>query len=267
MRFSLIIINYKTLKLTTDCLQSLFLLPDQENLEIVIIDNASDDGSAEKLEAEFGPKIKIIKNKQNLGFAAANNQGAAISNGEFLVFLNSDTIIKEDFLNVCADILNKHPEIGIISPRLKLPSGEVQRAACGIFPNLYNLLAQKTKAEPIIDAGAEFYISDWVSGCALMISRDLFQKIGGWDDHFFLYYEDIDICKKAALHGFKAAIALKTSITHLGGQSLKINTEKKKHYYKSQDYYFKKYHGAIRSKITRAIRKIILCLTKEKEKY
>jgi hypothetical protein len=243
MQFSLIIINYKTLKLTTDCLQSLFLLPNQENLEIIIIDNASEDGSIEKLEMEFGSKVKIIKNKKNLGFAAANNQGAAISNGEFLIFLNSDTIIKEDFLNVCANVLNKHPEIGIISPQLKLLSGEVQRAACGIFPNLYNLLTQKTKAEPVLDKETEFYITDWVSGCALMISRDLFQKIGGWDDHFFLYYEDIDICKKAALVGFKSAIALKTSIIHLGGQSLKINPQKNKIYYQSQDYYFKKYYN------------------------
>ena len=254
MQFSLIIINYKTFELTNNCLKSLFLLPDQSDLEIIVIDNNSNDGSAEKLEAEFNAKIKIIKNKQNLGFAGANNQGAAMAGGQFLIFLNSDTVIKEDFLSICAKILNENSKIGIISPRLKLPNGENQKAAFGVFPTLKNLLTQSLKKEPAINEDDNFYITDWVSGCALMISQKLFQEIGGWDDHFFLYYEDIDICKKANLKGYQSAVALKTNITHLGGQSLKANTEKKQRYYASQDYYFKKYYSIPTQLIIKATR-------------
>ncbi|QQG52623.1 MAG: glycosyltransferase family 2 protein [Candidatus Falkowbacteria bacterium] len=262
MKFSLVIINYKTFDLTKACLESLFLLPNQNNLEIILIDNASNDGSIEKLETEFGPKVKIIKNKQNLGFAGANNQGAAIASGEFLIFLNSDTIIKEDFLNTCADILNNNPKIGIISPRLKLPDGEDQKAAFGIFPTWVNLLTQKTKNEAQLDKHNDFLISDWVSGCALMISQKLFQEIGGWDDHFFLYYEDIDICKKASLKGYQSAVALKTNIIHFGGQSLKASSEKKKRYYESQDYYFKKYYSSLTGLLIKIMRFIYLKIKK-----
>ncbi len=262
MKFSIIIINYKTFELTKNCLESLFLLPGQENLEIIIIDNGSNDGSIEKLETEFASRVKIIKNKNNLGFAGANNQGAALASGEFLIFLNSDTIIKEDFLNVCADILNKNPKIGIISPRLKLPNGDNQKAAFGIFPTLINLLTQKTKNEQPIDEQANFLVSDWISGCALMISRELFQKISGWDDRFFLYYEDIDICKKASLQGYQAAVALKTSIIHFGGQSLKASPQKKKLYYKSQDYYFKKYYNPLICLLVKISRFIYLKIKK-----
>lgn len=258
MKTSIIIINYKTPELTINCIQSLFALPNPENREIILIDNASNDGSIEKVEAKFGNKIKIIKNKTNLGFAGANNQGAAMASGEFLVFLNSDTIIQDNFLSKCAKILSDNSEIGIISPRLKLPNGENQKASFGKFPTLYSLLTQKTKNEPQINNQADFHLSDWVSGCALMISQKLFKELGGWDDHFFLYYEDIDICKRATLQGYKSAIALKTSIIHLGGQSLEISSKKKNIYYQSQDYYFRKYYNSLTCLVIKMARFIYL---------
>ena len=260
MTFSIIIINYKTPRLTIDCIRSLFALPEAKNREIIVIDNASEDGSVEILKDEFGAKIQIIANKKNLGFSAANNQGAALSTGDFLLFLNSDTIVNKDIFKKCLDLFKADDKIGIISPRLKLESGESQKNAFGYFPTFWGLITQAGKKEIIIPEVSQKFEVDWVSGCALMIRRDIFQKIGGWDDHFFLYFEDVDICRLVKKNGYKIVVNLESEITHLGGKSLAINSERKKYYYEAQNYYFKKNYGVIIEwliKITRIVFKII----------
>lgn len=256
MLLSIIIINYKTKELTANCLNSLFYLPNPETREIILIDNASNDGSAEYLENKFGNKIKLIKNDRNLGFAGANNQGATFAQGDYLIFLNSDTIVNQNFWSPCIDVIQNNKGIAIVSPRLKLPDGSYQKASFGIFPSFWNLLTQKTKKEIKINTAQNFQEVDWVSGCSLIIKKDVFEKIGGWDDHFFLYYEDIDICKTARKYGYKSAVVNNTKIIHLGGQSLSANKEKEIIYYTSQDYYFKKHHGVLISLLVKVVRRL-----------
>lgn len=243
MKFSIIIINYKTPQLTSACLKSLFALPGADNREIIVIDNASEDGSAEKLSTEFGNSIQLIANRRNLGFAGANNQGAALAQGEFLLFLNSDTIVNEDIFSVISELFRQNYKLGIISPRLLLDNGEAQPVAWGRFPTLWRLIARSNLKKPVILAGTEILEVDWVSGCALAIRKKLFEELGGWDDHFFLYFEDVDLCKRALGKGYKSVVALNTNITHLGGRSLALSSERKKHYYQAQDYYFRKNFG------------------------
>lgn len=245
MRFSFIIINYKTPDLTIQCLKSIFNKCLFNDYEIILIDNNSQDDSIRKIKKEFNNKIKIIENKENTGFAKANNQGAKIAQGQYLFFLNSDTIITRDILNEIEKIFLDNKKIGIISPILKLTSGQNQRAAFGIFPTFFKLITQKTKIELIPNENKELFECDWVSGCALTIKHDLFNKIKGWDENFFLYYEDIDICKQINLIGYKSVMATKINLIHLGGQSLKMSPFKRKIYYQSQDYYFKKYYNNI----------------------
>jgi GT2 family glycosyltransferase len=254
MTFSAIIINYKTPELTIACLKSLFTLPRPEEREIIVIDNHSEDGSVEMLRGEFGDKIQIIVNKKNLGFAGANNQGAALATGDYLLFLNSDTIATEDFLSECLSLFKQNEKIGIISPRLKLENNEYQKNAFGRFPTFWRLITQVTKKEQKIPTEAEILKTDWVSGCALMIRRELFKKVGGWDDHFFLYFEDVDICKRVKEERYETVVNLKTNITHLGGKSLSLNSERKKYYYEAQDYYFGKWYGLITKVIIKVLR-------------
>ncbi|MFA6513917.1 MAG: glycosyltransferase family 2 protein [Patescibacteria group bacterium] len=260
MFYSIIVINHKTPQLTINCLKSLFTLSGLEDREIIVIDNASEDGSVEILKNEFADKIQIVSNKRNLGFAAANNQGAALSTGDFLLFLNSDTIAKDDFLSKCLNLFKQDENMGVVSPRLKLENGEAQKHAFGLFPTLGGLITQTGKREIIIPEKTKILEVDWVSGCALMIRRELFEKIGGWDDHFFLYFEDVDICKRVKEAGYKIAVNLETEITHLGGKSLSLNSERKNYYYEAQDYYFDKWYGVITKyliKITRLIFKVL----------
>lgn len=240
MNFSIIIINYKTPELTAQCLRGLLALPKPENREIIIIDNASGDDSVAKLKTEFQDKIQIISNRINLGFAGANNQGAALAQGELLLFLNSDTIIKDDILSSCEAIFKGDNKIGIVSPRLMLENGEPQKMAYNHFPTLWKLITRKSKQEIRVPSEAKILEVDWVSGCALVIKKDLFNKLGGWDDNFFLYFEDVDLCKRTKELGYKVVVNLKTSLIHLGGKSLAKQSERKKYYYEAQDYYFEK---------------------------
>lgn len=254
MLYSIIIINYKTKQLSANCIRDLLALPNFQKREIIVIDNDSNDGSVESLQSEFGHKIKLISNQENLGFAGANNQGAAIAQGKYLLFLNSDTIIKEDIFSTCLNIFQQHPEIGIISPRLLNTDGNHQTAAYGRFPTLGRLIKQSTKKDPSLDAEKEYSPVDWVSGCALMIRKELFEKIKGWDDNFFLYYEDIDLCCRTKQSGFLTVIANQSKITHLGGQSLNYSLKKRWYYFRSQDYYFKKHYGLLSKKTLQIIR-------------
>jgi GT2 family glycosyltransferase len=254
MLCSVIIINYKTPELTINCLKSLMTLKKKLNLDIIVIDNASEDNSVELLETEFKNKITLIKNNKNLGFAKANNQGAEIAQGEFLLFLNNDTIINYDFISPCINILQNNNNIGAVSPILLLPNGETQKSAYGIFPTFWRLVLQITKIDPILKYNNGYAITDWISGCAFIIKKSVFQEIGEWDYNFFLYYEDIEICKRLKNSLYKVAVCKDANIIHIGGQSLKINTQKRKFFYISQDYYFKKYHNKISFYLIRILR-------------
>lgn len=246
MLFSIIIINYRTPKMTAASLQSIFAhypAAEETMWEIIVIDNNSDDGSAEFFEQEFGTKIKLIKNSENFGFAKANNQGARIARGRYLLFLNSDTLLTADIFKQSEKIFSEDENIGIISPRLLLPDGTAQAGAYGRFPTLSGLIFKNRLTKKIAPENNQPFTVDWTSGCALFIRRDLFEKIGGWDEKFFLYFEDVDLCRRVAQAGRKTIIEPRLSLIHFGGQSLQKNNDRRRHYYQAQNYYFQKYYG------------------------
>lgn len=248
MTFSIIIINYRTPEMTAACLRSIFsYCPNADGItwEIIAIDNNSADGSAEFLTKEFGEKIKLIKNTQNLGFATANNQGARLARGRYLLFLNSDTLLTADILSPVANLFLENENSGVISPRLLLPDGTAQNGAYGKFPTLGGLIFKNRFVKKEEQKVNQPFISDWVSGCALFIRRELFEKIGGWDEKFFLYFEDVDLCRRVARTGQKVIVDPRLSLIHFGGQSLKKNNDRRRHYYQAQNYYFQKYHGRL----------------------
>lgn len=245
MKISIIIINFNTPADTSNCLKSLIGLEDELDLELIVIDNSSSDNSVDILKKIFNESIILIENEKNLGFATANNQGAQIATGDFLIFLNSDTIATDDFISPCIETLIKNNHLGAISPILLLPNKHPQKSAYGIFPNFWRLVRQKTKIDPILEYKESYAIVDWISGCAFIIKKSIFEKISGWDNNYFLYYEDIDICRNLKAHSLKVAICHNANIIHLGGQSLKSKEVKKNIFYESQDYYFKKWHGVM----------------------
>lgn len=220
--FSFIIINYNTAKLTIACLESIIRYCPKEEFEIILVDNNSNISDLTSIKNYFGGDIRMIVNNKNLGFARANNRGAEFAGGDYLFFLNSDTIISQNILTSLKECLQKDQMIGVIAPRLILKNKEEQ-------PYAYSL---NKKTGEIA----------WVSGAALVIRKKIFEKIGGWDEKFFMYFEDVDLCRRVTDGGYKVARNLKTEITHLIGGSPIPYYRRKLFYYRSKIIFFFKYY-------------------------
>lgn len=245
MLFSIIIVNYKTPELTRNCLDSLLKLPAPEEREIIIVDNASGDGSSDQLRRLATNRFRLIESQENRGFGAANNLGAKEASGRYLLFLNSDTIVTDNILQEAAKIFAANGKIGLISPRLEDEGGKIQADVSGSFPTLSRTIIKKFGKDNGYLKQDGLKTVDWVSGCALFIRHDLFNRLGGFDERFFLYFEDVDLCRRAQALGFETVLADYLRLTHLGGRSLKQNATRKRHYYHSQDIYFKKHRPTL----------------------
>ncbi|HNX10814.1 MAG TPA: glycosyltransferase family 2 protein [bacterium] len=250
MFFSLVIVNYRTYNLTRNCLQSFFDHCPTANFEIILVDNASGDQSIEKIAAEFGEKIKIIKNQTNLGFGPANNQGAKIARGDWLFFVNSDTIIENDILSSLEKFIAQHPRSAIIAPRLLDSQKIPQAAAFGKMPTLSQII--KKNVQPKLKLKPEEI--DWVSGAALLIKKTVFDEVKGWDEKFFMYLEDTDLCWRVKKLGYAVSLCPEATIIHFGGQSFSDNKIKRKYYFLSQNYFFRKHYGRLTELLMRVIR-------------
>lgn len=252
MLFSIIIINHNTKVTIKNSLNSIFNNCDKNDFEIILVDNASQDGSIEMLKDNFNEKIKIIANNNNTGFGPANNQGDKLAKGEYLFLLNSDTIIKDNILEELENFLLKDQKIGIVAPKLFLGDGSEQPFAFGDYPRLLSLIFEKFKKAPeYLDNPFEV---EWVSGAALIIKRELFEQLGGFDEKFFMYFEDIDLCKRAREMNYKVFVNPKISLTHLCGKSPSHFIKRKGYYYKSQDYFYKKHYGTLAMYFMKVIR-------------
>lgn len=253
MDFSIIIVNYNTFELTKNCIQAIFKNFAQEKFEIILVDNNSSDQSVEKLQDIFGVKIKIIANKDNLGFGKANNQGAKSAKGKYLFFLNSDTMVTTNILELIKKEFEQNKELGIICPKLVLEDGQEQDYAYGKFPKIINLVSNKFFNSKFEILNSKLFV-DWVSGAAMIVRKDIFDKVDGFDENIFMYFEDIDLCKRIKDLGYKIIYFLDTSIIHFGGKSFEYFTKQKNIYYKSQNYFYKKHYGLCNMFLMRIIR-------------
>jgi GT2 family glycosyltransferase len=220
--FSFIIINYNTAKLTRACLESIFKYCQASEFEIILVDNNSKIEDINILKDVFGDRIKVIINNKNLGFAKANNQGAKIAKGEYSFFLNSDTFITQDILSPIEEFFKKNNEVGVIAPRLILKAGEDQSYA----------FAHKKNSKDLA----------WVSGAALVIRQDIFNKIGGWDERFFMYFEDVDLCRSVVKNNFKISRLESITVTHLLNGSPIFYFRRKIYYYRSKILFILKHY-------------------------
>lgn len=222
MTFSIVILSYNTPELLIKCINSLEKqfaeeLKD-EFLEIIIVDNASKKNVVEVIEKKFLNKknIKIIKNSENLGFGKGCNLGVENSSGDFVLFLNSDTRVEDKGLLGMVNFLKENEKIAIVGGKLLNPDGTPQKSV-GKFYNLLNFFIMifggerfgllKSSPEKICEV-------DWVAGASLMVSKKLFNEIGGFDKNIFMYMEDMEFCYRARKKGFKTYFYPEVSITH-----------------------------------------------------
>lgn len=267
LELSVIIVDYKstdfTIRLVADLLTKLSKL----RFEIIVVDNNPDGDADKKIKERFkGDKsVKVIKAKKNSGFGSGNNLGAKEASGEYLLLLNPDTEIIDGALETMLDFLSKHPEIGALTPLIYQRNGKTfQRHFFGRFQTLFNMLTRR-QAGVVPENPADFFYAEMTTAAALMIRRELFEKLGGFDPNFFMYIEDEDLCRRISKLGLKNAVLTTAKIIHLEGQS-STSFEKKKFYYKSQDYYWQKHYGRFLTILMKIIRAPYVCFQKMKNR-
>ena len=221
---SVIVVSYNTRCLLARCLDSLDASAAPPAIEVLVVDNASADGSAEMVAAEY-PEATLLEPGENLGFARANNLAAESARGEHLLLLNSDAAVDPSTVGDLARFLEEHPAAGVVAPRLANPDGTHQPSARA-FPCALNLFLEATGLERLLGRtthghfrGDETRPVEYVSGAALMIRRSLWRELGGFDEGFFFYGEDADLCRRALERGAETWYLHSAGALHEGGAS------------------------------------------------
>ena len=238
---SVIIVNFNTKNDLELCLYSL-----RQNLsitsEIIVVDNASQDGSQTLVRNVFS-EVTLISLDKNIGFGAANNIGIQNSVGDIIWFLNSDTKILADPFKVLT-FFDRNPRVGIIGTKLVLPSGETQNYICGDFHNLITPVLKLVPFRPHCWDSQEKCLVDWVTGASMFVRRRVTEKINGFDENFFMYFEDQDFCRRVKEEGFSVFYYPDYKVVHKCGASFKGNRKRaKKLYYQSMRYFFRKHRS------------------------
>jgi len=260
---SIIIVNWDTKNLLKDCLQSIFKNPPEVEFEIFVVDNASSDGSVEMVQEDF-PGVYLFCNKQNVGFARANNQAIRESKGEYVLLLNSDTEVSPGALDGMVEFLDSHPEVGAVGPQLVDLDGKVEES-CGFFPTPKAILLTKLRRSKLLgswfkNSRASILVPqrtqevDWVTGACLMTRREAFEEIGLLDEEMFMYFEDDDWCYRIKKAGWRVYFTPEATVIHKRGVSLdQVPDRMIYEYRKSQLRLYKKHLGFSSQGILRLI--------------
>lgn len=229
---SVIIVSFNTCDLLRQCLQTLITEASDVSYEIIVIDNASLDGSADMVAQEF-PDVQLIRSQENLGFAAANNLGFAQARGYYVVLLNSDAFLKPQAITKALAYMQADPTIGVGGARL-VGHDDIWQPSARMFPSLINHFltlsglsakyphsrffgrVDRTWADPNQAA-----IVDWVPGAFSIMPLHVLKEVGYFDESFFLYYEEVDLCKRIQAKGYNIWYWPDVVVVHLGGESSK----------------------------------------------
>ena len=231
MDLSVTIVSYNTRELLRGCLTSVIsTLSSRLNHEVLVVDNASTDGSAAMVQDDF-PQVRLLINKENRGFAAASNQAIGQSGGRHIVLLNPDTVVAEGALDGMVKFLDEHAQVGVVGPKLLHPDGNLQHSAFA-FPTLpmifldfsplnHRLIDSRLNGRyprALYEAGEPFPV-DHPLGAGLMVRRKVIEEVGLLDEGFFMYCEEIDWCMRIKKAGWRIYCFPQAEIVHYVGQS------------------------------------------------
>lgn len=232
MELSIIIVAWNTRDILMDCLESIVRHSPSRASEIIVVDNASADGTADSVRRGF-PQVLVLSNDVNRGFAAANNQGMERASGQYILLLNPDTIVHPQSLDSLCEFMDRHEDVAICGPRLLNGDGTLQQSARR-FPTFRGALHKYTVLRSLGIFRAHYVRwmmkdfahdrqmdVDQVMGSALLLRRSLLERIGIMDERFFMYYEEVDLCYRVKQAGGRVVFVPDAVITHLGGQSSK----------------------------------------------
>jgi GT2 family glycosyltransferase len=226
---SIVIVNWNTKELLLKCIRTALDTTKLRSLEIIVVDNRSTDGSVEAVSSMA--EVKIIVNKKNLGFAAANNIGIRASTGKYVCLVNSDVEVLESCLDRMCHYMDEHPEVGVLGPLVLNRDMTLQRS-CAELPSVWNTLTQALMLDKIFSRSrwsrsrfmthfdhASTRNVEVLSGCFLMTRRSALESVGLLDEKFFIYKEDVDWCKRFAEAGWGLTFLPDAKIIHYGGAS------------------------------------------------
>jgi len=256
-KLSIIIVNYNAGKYLIRCLKSLENNPAKSVcMEAVVVDNCSSDGSDVKMREKF-PWVKLIKSQENNGFAMANNMGAKNSSGEYLLFVNPDIEFLPHSIDLMVDQLTKDSHVAAVAPQIISEDGSVY-PSCWNFPNLimetWDAIKFKKyfpKSKISLLRKRKFYMTqtfvEIISGACLMVRREAFDNIGGWDEDYFLYFEDDDLCYRLNRSGWLVEYYPESKVIHYGGKSTSQGGVSKARMYSGLFLFFKKHRGRLQT--------------------
>ena len=227
---SIVIVNWNTRDILRDCLRTVYEQTSGVTFEVIVIDNASSDGSVEMIRGEF-PQAVLIANENNRGFAAANNQGMEIAKGRYVLLLNSDTLVLDGAIQKTVSFADGRPEVGVLGCRVLNQDRTLQRT-CFMFPSVLNLLLFATYTNKLFRRSRFFgreRMSWWnrdderdvevVTGCFMLVRHKAIDEVGLMDDGFFMYGEETDWCFRFRKAGWGVLFTPCAQIVHLGGAS------------------------------------------------
>lgn len=263
MKVSIVTISFNTRDLLKKSLASVFESPCQHELEVIVVDNNSHDGSCEMLQKEF-PQVQLIANKENIGFAAACNQAQNIATGNYLILLNSDAWLEHRAIDNAVDFMEKHPESGITGGHLVRPDGGWAPSARR-FPSVLNKLLVMSGLSDKFPHSQLFgrpdythqphdrvFEVDWVPGAFTIFRSSLLKGLGMFDERFYMYFEEVDLCLRAKKAGWKVHFNPASRVVHIGGASSAKRSDEDfedsgaqlmKFRVRSEVLYFRKNHG------------------------
>jgi N-acetylglucosaminyl-diphospho-decaprenol L-rhamnosyltransferase len=277
INLSVVIVNWNVRALLEKCLRSLLHAPGwqlvspgsehsgagRRALEVWVVDSASADGSAEMVRGQF-PDVGLITNSENVGFTRGNNQGIARCRGRALLLLNPDTEVPGDALGVMVDYLDAHPDVGVVGPRIVTPEGGIQPSRRR-FPTYGTAFVESTCLQqwfPRHPLLARYYMwnspddqeqeLDWLEGACLLARAETVRQVGGLDEQFFMYSEELDWCQRIKGAGWRVVYLPQAQIIHYGGKSSdQVVAAKHVHFQRSKIAYYSKYFGGFRGGLLR----------------
>jgi N-acetylglucosaminyl-diphospho-decaprenol L-rhamnosyltransferase len=251
---SVVIVSWNVQTLLRDCLASISNAGDgRYTFEIVVVDSASTDGTPEMVRREF-PDVRLLAQAENVGFTRANNIGLAQAAGRCLVLLNPDTVVVDGALAALAEYLDAHPGVGIVGPQTRNSDGTVQPSrwrfpghrlaffeTAWLRPFAPRLLQSYEYADLPPDSTHDV---DWLQGSCLMARREVYERVGGLDTGYTMFFEELDWCRRASDAGFRLVYHGAARIVHHGGKSTdQIGAHKHIYYNESKLRYFRKVYG------------------------
>jgi GT2 family glycosyltransferase/serine acetyltransferase len=262
LELSIIVLNYRTADLSIDCLAT--LEPEMaEGVSVLVVDNASGDGSAERIEAHISDRgwsnwARVLQSPVNGGFAAGNNLGIRSVDAAAYVLLNSDTLVRPGAVAALREAMRQNPDAGIIGAQCVGRDGHVQDSYFR-FPGPLSELIRVARTGPVTRAMARYDVVlpgraepselDWVGFACVLIRREVLETVGPLDEGYFMYYEDVDYCHRAQQAGWRVMHCPEATVVHLIGGSSDVTTLDKLHkrapryYYEARSRYFAKFHG------------------------